>query len=109
MIKKYRFKRSLANTTTKNLKLFVIQHIIREGLTIYNQPVIKKKRSIITLHIVFGVVNDKDLDYIVDLLPENATYYFCKPNISRGLDAIELQKINKLKKGLEGEVYNICK
>ena len=34
------------------------------------------------LHIVFGVVNDKDLDSIIDLLPNNAKYYFCKPNIS---------------------------
>lgn len=38
------------------------------------------------LHFVFGVVNDKDLDEILPLFPENAIYYFCKPNISRGLD-----------------------
>ena len=43
------------------------------------------------LHIVFGVVNDKDLTSIIDLLPKNATYYFCKPDISRGLDAEELR------------------
>ena len=45
-----------------------------------------------SLHIVFGVVNDKDLSSIVDLLPKKATYYFCKPNIPRGLDAEELNK-----------------
>lgn len=40
-----------------------------------------------TLHIVLGVVNDKDLGSILPLFPTNAIYYFCKPNIPRGLDA----------------------
>ena len=39
------------------------------------------------LHIVLGVVNDKDLESVLPLFPVNATYYFCKPNIPRGLDA----------------------
>lgn len=39
------------------------------------------------LHIVLGVVNDKDLDDIVPLFPKNASYYFCRPDIPRGLDA----------------------
>ncbi|MCH8555486.1 MAG: bifunctional folylpolyglutamate synthase/dihydrofolate synthase, partial [Schleiferiaceae bacterium] len=39
------------------------------------------------LHLVWGVVNDKDLHEIWPLLPKEATYYFCKPNIPRGLDA----------------------
>ncbi|MBU2928822.1 bifunctional folylpolyglutamate synthase/dihydrofolate synthase [Winogradskyella psychrotolerans] len=57
------------------------------------------------LHIVFGVVNDKDLDSIIPLLPINATYYFCKPNVQRGLDA-EILK-NKFKKyQLLGRTYN---
>lgn len=38
------------------------------------------------LHMVFGLVNDKDVDSILELLPKNAEYYFCKPNIPRGLD-----------------------
>lgn len=38
------------------------------------------------LHIVFGVVNDKDLVSILPLLPKQATYYFCKPDVPRGLD-----------------------
>ena len=44
------------------------------------------------LHIVLGVVNDKNLDEILPLFPKNAKYYFCKPNISRGLDAKVLQE-----------------
>jgi dihydrofolate synthase / folylpolyglutamate synthase len=39
------------------------------------------------LHIVFGMVNDKDISGILDLLPRNASYYFCRPDIPRGLDA----------------------
>lgn len=39
------------------------------------------------LHIVLGVVNDKDLGSVLPLFPKNATYYFCKPKIPRGLDA----------------------
>jgi dihydrofolate synthase/folylpolyglutamate synthase len=52
------------------------------------------------LHIVLGVVNDKNLDEILPLFPKNAIYYFCKPNILRGLETDILQekaKIHNLK------------
>ena len=39
------------------------------------------------LHFVLGMVNDKDIETILKLLPQEATYYFCKANIPRGLDA----------------------
>jgi dihydrofolate synthase/folylpolyglutamate synthase len=58
-----------------------------------------------SLHIVLGVVNDKDLDEILPLFPKNATYYFCKPNIPRGLDAPILQQ-KALEYGLNGKVFN---
>ncbi|WP_308990914.1 folylpolyglutamate synthase/dihydrofolate synthase family protein [Mariniflexile litorale] len=57
------------------------------------------------LHIVFGVVNDKDLTSLIDLLPKNATYYFCKPDIPRGLDAKELKKFLNTY-NLKGEAYD---
>lgn len=60
------------------------------------------------LHIVFGVVNDKDLDTVIPLLPQKAKYYFCKPNVQRGLEAIHLQK-KCLQYNIEGEVYNSVK
>lgn len=64
-----------------------------------------KKHQFETLHIVLGVVNDKDLDGILPLFPKNAKYYFCKPNVPRGLDAkILQQKASDF--GLKGEVYN---
>jgi dihydrofolate synthase/folylpolyglutamate synthase len=49
------------------------------------------------LHIVFGVVNDKDLFGIIALLPKEASYYLCKPNIERGLEVLELAKYFELK------------
>lgn len=57
----------------------------REGLIYVMEQL--KNEAFDTLHIVFGVVSDKDLTTIVDLLPENAIYYFCKPDIPRGLNA----------------------
>jgi dihydrofolate synthase/folylpolyglutamate synthase len=58
-----------------------------------------------TLHFVFGVVNDKDLDEILPLFPKNAIYYFCKPNMPRGLDAKLLEQKSQ-EFGLTGKVYN---
>lgn len=57
------------------------------------------------LHIVLGVVNDKDLDSILPLFPKEATYYFCHPNSSRALPAEILQSEAK-KHALIGEKYD---
>ncbi len=55
------------------------------------------------LYIVFGVVNDKDLDSVLPLLPKDAKYFFSKPNIFRGLDGeILAQKASEF--NLRGEV-----
>ncbi len=48
-----------------------------------------KKKS---LHMVIGMVNDKAIDKLLQYLPKDATYYFCKADIPRGLDATTLQK-----------------
>ncbi|MEE1896707.1 folylpolyglutamate synthase/dihydrofolate synthase family protein [Flavobacterium rakeshii] len=56
------------------------------------------------LRIVFGVVNDKDLTEILPLMPKNAIYYFCKPNVMRGLDEKNLQE-KFLGYDLKGGVY----
>ena len=58
-----------------------------------------------TLHIVLGVVNDKDLSEILPLFPKKANYYFCKPNIPRGLDAAVLQQ-KAIEFGINGNVYS---
>lgn len=60
------------------------------------------------LHIVLGVVNDKDLSRILPLFPKNATYYFCKPNIPRGMEATVLKE-NASAYGLKGNSYELVK
>ncbi len=45
-----------------------------------------KNQEFDTLHIVIGVVKDKNITDILPLFPKNAVYYFCKPKIFRGLD-----------------------
>lgn len=64
-----------------------------------------KKEKINQLHIVLGVVNDKDLDSILPLFPKNAIYYFCKPKIERGLSAKILQE-KAATYNLKGNIYN---
>lgn len=56
------------------------------------------------LHFVLGMVNDKDIDSVLQLLPHGAEYYFCKADIPRGLDAnILAQKAFDM--GLRGQVF----
>ena len=58
----------------------------------------------IRLHFVFGAVSDKDLAGILPLLPKNAVYYFCRPNVPRGLNEAELA-MQAIDAGLHGEPY----
>ena len=44
------------------------------------------------LHIVIGVVDDKNLDTILPLFPKEAIYYFCKAQVPRALDSKILEK-----------------
>ncbi len=57
------------------------------------------------LHIVLGVVADKDLTTALPLFPKEAIYYFCKPDIPRGLDASVLMEKAAVF-GLSGKVYS---
>lgn len=75
----------------------------KEGLQMVFRQLNKEKFE--NLHFVFGVVDDKDLEKILPLFPKDAQYYFCKPNIPRGLDAeILAEKAEDFQ--LEGKVYN---
>ena len=56
------------------------------------------------LHVVLGTVNDKNLDEILDALPEEATYYFAKAKIPRGKLAEELKE-EAGQFGLNGDTY----
>ncbi len=75
----------------------------KEGLKYVLKQLNKEKYT--NLHIVLGVVNDKKLETILPLFPTNATYYFCKPNIPRGLNAT-LLKEDSQKYKLLGEKYS---
>ncbi|MCK5691851.1 MAG: bifunctional folylpolyglutamate synthase/dihydrofolate synthase [Bacteroidales bacterium] len=44
------------------------------------------------LHMVWGMVDDKDLDMILPLLPEEATYYFTRASVPRSMDSKVLAK-----------------
>lgn len=45
------------------------------------------------LHIIIGMVKDKDVDRVVSLLPEKAKYYFTRSDIPRALPELELASI----------------
>lgn len=56
------------------------------------------------LHIVFGMVEDKDVEGVMALLPKNATYYFTKANSKRALSE-KVLKLYAQGLSLEGESY----
>ncbi len=56
------------------------------------------------LHIIFGVVNDKDLNSILVLLPKDAQYYFTKAGIPRAMDENQLS-LEAGKRGINGKAY----
>ncbi|MCC8146215.1 MAG: bifunctional folylpolyglutamate synthase/dihydrofolate synthase [Bacteroidales bacterium] len=56
------------------------------------------------LHIVIGMVNDKDISSVLKLLPASAIYYFTQPSIPRALPAETLIK-EAQKYGLKGTSF----
>ena len=74
----------------------------KEGLVLVMEQL--KREKFDSLHIVLGATNDKDLSMILPVFPKQAHYYFCKPDIPRGLSAIVLCK-QATGYGLMGEVY----
>jgi len=74
----------------------------KEGLSIALHQL--KKETYKKLHIVLGVVSDKKLENVLPLFPKDAMYYFCKPNIPRGLSE-SILKEKAADYGLSGEKY----
>jgi len=56
------------------------------------------------LHLVFGMVNDKDISKILQILPPSATYYFTNANIARALPAKQLM-LEANNAGLNGNMF----
>lgn len=71
---------------------------IREVVAQIHQTPYKK------LHFIIGMVNDKDIAGVLNLLPREATYYFTKASIPRALDEKQLLKMAAFFK-LEGSSY----
>ena len=61
------------------------------------------------IHFVWGMVKDKDISGILSMLPKDAKYYACKPNVIRGLDsAVLAESMKKYNLGVSdcASVYN---
>ena len=56
------------------------------------------------LHIVLGMVNDKDVDGVLSLLPTDAVYYFTQASVKRAMPSEKLME-KALAKGLKGNAY----
>ncbi|MDB9732797.1 bifunctional folylpolyglutamate synthase/dihydrofolate synthase [Polaribacter sp.] len=78
----------------------------KEGLAIVLNQL--KKQPFKKLHIVLGFVADKKLETMLPLFPSSASYYFCKPAISRGLSEAVLEA-NAKKFNLVGKKYSSVK
>ena len=63
-----------------------------------------KRITVDKIHIVWGMVNDKDVQGIMKLLPQNALYYFTRASIPRAMDEHILGKLAG-EAGLKGETY----
>lgn len=61
-----------------------------------------------TLHLVIGMVNDKDIDGVLALLPRTGRYYFTQASVARALPADELAAIAG-RHGLKGDAYRSVK
>lgn len=63
-----------------------------------------KQQTYRKLHIVMGMVNDKDIRGALALLPRDADYYFTKASVKRALPEAELARLANAA-GLQGECY----
>ena len=63
-----------------------------------------KEQKCKTLRIVFGMVSDKDINSVLELMPKKAVYYFCQASVKRAMPHNELKKLAK-QHGLSGYSY----
>ena len=61
-----------------------------------------------TLRIVIGMVNDKDINGVLSMLPKDAEYYFTRAKVARALKPEELQE-KATEHGLKGRCYQSVK
>lgn len=71
-----------------------IQYIVRQ----------LEQQSYRQLHIVIGMVNDKDISGVLAMLPTHANYYFTRASVNRALPEEQLQQL-AAQAGLHGKTY----
>lgn len=76
-----------------------------DGIKQILQQLLVVRKNYHALHIITGMVKDKDADKVLSLLPKDATYYFTNAHIPRALPASELQQ-QALEYYLRGEVFD---
>ncbi len=77
-------------TLQENPKIICDTAHNKEGLSFVLKQL--QKQHYTKLHIVLGFVSDKAVETILPLFPKTAHYYFCKPNIARGMEAATLME-----------------
>ena len=56
------------------------------------------------LHIVIGMVNDKDVNTVLSMLPQDATYYFTQASVKRAMPSDQFSQ-EASRHGLKGQCY----
>jgi len=108
------FKNVIKNTSLKGRWQILSKKPLIVADTGHNEAgikeVLKQIKSIPhkKLHIVFGIVNDKDAGKILKMLPQKAVYYFCKADIPRALEAKELA-LQAAEFRIKGDYYSSVK
>lgn len=74
------------------------------GITYITEQLQSLRNTYRQLHIVIGMVNDKDISGVLALLPHDAVYYFTRASVARALPEKELEELAE-KAGLQGSCY----
>ena len=72
------------------------------GITYIAQQL--KEQKCRELRIVFGMVSDKDVNSVLELMPQNAKYYFCQASVKRAMPHQQLKRLAK-QHNLQGNSY----
>jgi dihydrofolate synthase/folylpolyglutamate synthase len=72
------------------------------GITYIAQQL--KEQKCQELRIVFGMVSDKDVNSVLELMPQNAKYYFCQASVKRAMPHQQLKRLAK-QHNLQGNSY----
>ncbi len=75
------------------------------GIKYVAQQLVKIQNPQSNIHMVFGMVDDKDVDVAMSLLPANAIYYWTQAQTHRAIPATKMQALGAAH-GLQGNIYS---